>query len=126
MHIFRNTGSYEVTLTVYNNCGQYTVRQVIEVDLTTGLVTPATDHELPIIIYPNPARDVVRLRAEASTVQLKRVEIYNVLGQLVHRVAIDAQTDRYELNVSGLASGLYTLRLLTNKGWANRKFEKLR
>ena len=60
-----------------------------------------------ITIYPNPAKETMLIEgAKASEVQL-----YNALGQLVKTVR-----DANEINVAGLAEGVYLLRITDAEG----------
>jgi hypothetical protein len=62
-----------------------------------------------VVLYPNPVRNVLRLR---SAVALERISIYNLSGQQVKHVASPGT----EVNVSDLPRGLYFVRLITADG----------
>jgi hypothetical protein len=67
-------------------------------------------------LFPSPARGSVTLRYELSESSPARIEIYNLLGQHVRTVLDRRQRGgRYEetLDLSGLASGTYLVRLTT-------------
>jgi hypothetical protein len=67
-------------------------------------------------LFPSPARGSVTLRYELSESGPARIEIYNLLGQRVRTVLDRRQPGgRYEetLDLSGLASGMYLMRLTT-------------
>jgi hypothetical protein len=67
-------------------------------------------------LFPSPARGSATLRYELSESSPARIEIYNLLGQRVHTVLDRRQPGgRYEetLDLSGLASGMYLVRLTT-------------
>ena len=71
---------------------------------TDGLDEPT---ENPLTVWPNPAKDFVRIEGtEASEVQ-----VYNALGQMVKTVK-----GSNEINVSGLAEGVYMLRITDADG----------
>ena len=53
---------------------------------------------------------------------MKRLMVYNVLGQLIIDQAAHSKTS-HELKVGSLASGMYTLRIETDNGTLLRKFE---
>ena len=62
---------------------------------------------IQISVYPNPAKDFVRIEgAEAAEVQ-----VYNALGQMVKTIQ-----GSNEINVSGLAEGVYLLRITDADG----------
>ena len=62
---------------------------------------------IQISVYPNPAKDYVKIEgAEAVEVQ-----VYNAVGQMVKTIQ-----GSNEINVSGLAEGVYLLRIRNAKG----------
>lgn len=62
---------------------------------------------IQISVYPNPAKDYVKIEgAEAAEVQ-----VYNAVGQMVKTIQ-----GSNEINVSGLAEGVYLLRIRNAKG----------
>lgn len=56
----------------------------------------------PISIYPNPAKEMVTI----GGYEVAEVQVYNVLGQLVNTIH-----GTNELSVTGLAEGVYLLRI---------------
>ncbi|UOQ73881.1 T9SS type A sorting domain-containing protein [Hymenobacter cellulosilyticus] len=75
--------------------------------------------EAQTALYPNPASGVVTLevggvaKAEAAS-----GEVRNALGQLVQRFSVQPQAGKLstQLDLSGLKSGVYTVRLQTSEG----------
>lgn len=63
--------------------------------------------------YPNPVRDQATLHYAVPDRQTVRIHLYNVLGQRVRTVASGPRSGRTttQVDVSGLASGIYVLRL---------------
>lgn len=74
-----------------------------------------------IVLYPNPTNDLVQLQ---STSLLEMVEIYTLNGQLVH--ATQPMQQQFRINLAGLSSGLYMVRVQTKEGVWNRKLTLLR
>ena len=56
----------------------------------------------PISIYPNPAKEMVTI----GGYEVAEVQVYNALGQLVNTIH-----GTNELSVTGLAEGVYLLRI---------------
>ncbi len=79
------------------------VNAVISVDETS---------EINIEIYPNPARDFIKLSAVSG--QLSAVRVYNTLGMLVEE--FEMQSNEIEINVSDYKSGLYFINISTDNG----------
>src|SRR5690606_8725619 len=71
----------------------------------------ASFDKLPIKIYPNPAKDMVYFDLQ-DDLQIHKAEIIDYTGKLV-------QTEKdvtENISVKGLATGVYILRLSTDKG----------
>jgi len=94
---FNSNGSVTFDLVVN------TVEKSITVDLATGLVDMGIGG---INIYPNPASDMLHIIGlQKETVG----RIYNTSGQMIFSSEIEAEIG--EVNVSGLPSGLYILKM---------------
>ena len=85
---------------------------------TAIIVDVETVEERNVNIYPNPARDFVRV----STVngQQSTVKIYNTIGMLVDEFEINS--DEIEINVSDYKSGVYFVKVSTINGSVIKKF----
>jgi hypothetical protein len=73
-----------------------------------------------IVLYPNPATGSVSI--ESSALSFTGVDVFNILGQKV-KAAATVSASKIILNTSSLASGFYSVRILTDKGFIVRKFE---
>ena len=64
-------------------------------------------------LYPNPARDAVKVLVAAVEAGDASVEVFNLNGQLVRSVseAVAAGTNELNLNVADLANGIYTVKV---------------
>ena len=71
-------------------------------------------------IYPNPARDFVKL--SAISCQLSAIRVYNYLGILIEEIEINS--DEVEINVSEYNSGIYFISIQTENGNLIKKFIK--
>ena len=78
-------------------------------------VTALEETGCPVAIYPNPVENQLNIIAQ----HLQRVAIYNVMGQLVKTVEVGGH-NRFELQVSDIPSGLYTLQIVTEKGVSSK------
>ena len=90
--------------------------------------TVRVDEYLPssIKLYPNPANKYVDIQCTMTNVQLESVEVIDVYGKVVHAIvgANNHLPLRTRINVSGLAGGIYFVRLTTDKGMVIKKFVK--
>lgn len=72
-----------------------------------------------VVLYPNPAKNSLTITTKQD-VTISSISIYNMLGQLVQ-----VQTNPTEsIDVSGLQSGSYFMRIASDKGSATGKFIK--
>jgi len=72
---------------------------------------------LDVVIYPNPAYDTVHIDLSSSD-QLVKVDVYNMLGQIV------LSTDEVQVDISNLTMGTYLFEVKTNKGIVTQKLIK--
>jgi len=70
------------------------------------------------VIYPNPSVDKFNLALNLTEAATVKVEIFNPMGQLTSSMVKSLGSGRSILTipVSGLASGIYTLRISSDKG----------
>jgi hypothetical protein len=73
-------------------------------------------------IYPNPTKNQFTIQLDNS-VQLEKVSIYNMLGQVVltFDTSTTLSTRENIINTSKLSSGSYIVEILTNKGKSSKK-----
>ena len=76
-----------------------------------------------VTLYPNPANDVINVQWTMDNVQL--VEVIDVYGKLINTVSTAAALQQpYRINVSGLASGVYFVRVTMGEGVVTKSFVK--
>ena len=95
--------------------GGFPILKPIPVDTTT--VREYAENEVDMIsVYPNPAKDIVKL--SAANHHLSAVRIYNCLGMMVEEMNVRTQhaSDEIEINVSGYKSGIYFINVYDDKG----------
>lgn len=69
-----------------------------------------------IVLYPNPAKDIIHINS--SNEQIQEVEVYNMIGQLVH---IIKPSDNKTINVEHWTKGQYIFKIKTNKTTTHKK-----
>jgi hypothetical protein len=75
-------------------------------------------------VYPNPAFNLLRVDAPVGRL-IKRVQVYSVAGKLVYE-ATGNDNSNLDVDVHELANGMYFLKLQTDAGQFNQKFEVLK
>jgi hypothetical protein len=75
-----------------------------------------------ISIYPNPVSDNLTIEISAFNSEKKYLSIYNVLGERMLKSQIT--NSKSQINVSGLARGIYIAELSSGKNIVRQKFVK--
>jgi len=76
--------------------------------------------ENSIQIYPNPVRN--ELRIENGAIKIESVEIFNLTGNSIDKFL--TSNSQIQINVSHLASGVYFVKIETDRGIVTKKFVK--
>ena len=111
-NLWFNTGSWHED----SNNGTLMIRPVLgkRDDLQTPAELPALAANTQIKIYPNPASQLIRIEIDTSDEIVftdYEIEIFDVVGRLLYRTPY---TNDY-IDVSGLESGFYLIRLINRK-----------
>ncbi len=76
------------------------------------------EHEiLNVAMFPNPAQSEVTLLADDN---MLNVSVYNLLGQQIKTQDLN-KTRQYRFNIEGLASGVYVVKIKTEKGMVSKR-----
>ncbi|MCR4966084.1 MAG: fibronectin type III domain-containing protein [Bacteroidales bacterium] len=78
--------------------------------------------EKSVNLYPNPATEIVSVAVNDAIIVITSVEVYNVYGQLVN--VIESNDNPLRINASGLAEGMYYVRVTTDNGVVTKNFVK--
>ena len=73
-------------------------------------------------VFPNPAKEFINVQCTMYNVQ--SVEVFDVVGKLVGLPQCDSRTTGTRINVSGLADGMYFVRVTTEAGAVTKRFVK--
>ena len=93
--------------------GGNTTTLSLKENVSVGLVKATLRNEL--LVYPNPTRNVIKLKNTASDTKNAVAELYNISGQLVLSKNLNLVENNAErLNVSKLENGYYILRISNN------------
>lgn len=79
------------------------------------------NNKIQLHMYPNPASTVVILQSKAFSQQSALVEIYDLNGRKLLKKLFPAGNETIEVDVSGLQSGVYFCKLITEKVNATKK-----
>lgn len=125
-HRYANNGVYMVSVMLAGECADSVAssRTVDVYDATGGTGIPRITDSKDLVLYPNPAKDVVTLENKRG-LDMKQITVYNVVGQVIYNAVADSK-EKHKLNTAGFRSGIYTIRIETDKGYVIRKFEILK
>ena len=73
-------------------------------------------------IFPNPTDDILIVEIFALSYGEIHLSIFNVFGETIYRD--DFSSEKYSIDVSGFARGLYIVEIKDEKNIARRKFVK--
>lgn len=89
---------YRLRLVAMN--GSATYSEIVKVDLQKGRAQ---------LVFNNPVHDMLTIRSQAI---MRMIQIFDAAGKLVHQSAPNTNTS--EIQVTGLANGVYTLSVTTS------------
>ncbi len=108
-HTYINNGNYNLKLKVTSpeNCESTTTRGVT----ITGI---GISQQLmnDIELYPNPSNGIIYIKGEYS---IRNIEVKDIQGRLLLLKSIEGNGKFYELNLKELHSGMYFLKIITDK-----------
>lgn len=121
-HTYAANGIYYVSVDLTGQCEGLSDKFTVSVDVfgATG-IGKINLKANELVLYPNPARELLTIENK-SGLSMKRLTVYNILGQLVQSSGADSPL-KHQLNIAGLAQGTYTLKIETEKGFVTRKFQ---
>jgi hypothetical protein len=91
----------------------------VETFTLSGLAD-AVANTLQVSLYPNPTQDVANLRINGLN-QDAKIVISDLQGRILSQDQINAGTNRYTINVSEMASGVYYIRIVTDNVVSTQK-----
>ncbi len=87
---------------------------------------PKTNEEIPLTLYPNPAKDMLYLSWVAPLLQQSTVDIISITGQKLVSQPVDGAMPGISIPVASFPSGLYIISLRCGNNKVYRKFTVVR
>lgn len=103
-------GTISVVVTDGNDCEGYD-EVVVQAYVCLGVGESSLNNE--VSIYPNPANDVLNISL-GDQHEVESIQLIDFTGRVVESKGVNS--DNEQLTVSGLAAGVYTLKLIGNNG----------
>jgi hypothetical protein len=100
-----------------NGCGANTAR-LKRFGTISGII-PVAASTLNVMVYPNPAVDVITLKINNANNKDKLLTIYNVFGEVVRSELL--KQNMQKINISELNNGIYLLLINTDKWSVKQK-----
>ena len=107
---------------VQANCGIGNLSEWSEPVMESTTVGFDSWIEGSVKVFPNPAKEVVNVQCTMYNVQIEAVEVYDAYGKLINTAIVTENPTR--INVSGLANGMYFVRVTTEEGMVTKTFVK--
>lgn len=134
--VVTGTPTYTITELIPATEYEIQVQAVCESSLSewSTILTATSSQEIGIAnhlsgyihLYPNPAKEYVDVVLDGNELNVKSVEVYDVYGKVL-RTVVEVNDDSSvptRINVSGLANGIYFVRLVTEEGLVTKPFVK--
>ncbi|MFP4556573.1 MAG: agmatine deiminase family protein [Bacteroidales bacterium] len=89
-------------------------------EITSSIVTSEYNS---IKLYPNPSSNRISIAA-TKKMEGAKLAVYNVSGAIVFKEEVRGSDDDYEINISSLPNGIYSLKVISELGVWTGKFVK--
>ncbi len=86
------------------------------IDQSNLLVNNIVNEEFKILIYPNPATRSIRFELQGSIESLKKIQLFNSIGQEIPSIQTNKYFDATELSLDNLQPGIYITKLTLSNG----------
>jgi PKD repeat protein len=121
-HEYLSDGVYEVSLTVTNEQGSYTETKTIAV----GDVGIEEEMASPIRIFPNPAKDEqVNIYILKENLNMTYYQLISQDAKILQQGKLKHSEHSFSIDMSGMASGVYTLKVQNGNDTYIKKITKL-
>jgi hypothetical protein len=120
VHTFPGEGVYTVSVKLISSCGWI-------IDTLSSQIVGINELNInkeDLLVFPNPSSGMVTIKNKAG-LAMKQISVYNVVGQLIYNKAA-GNAQQHTLQLDGVASGIYTIKIMTDKGNVTRRLEILR
>ena len=102
-------GTAILKVRAWNDCGE-TEQEIV---IHAGFFDMDEHQSIHVALYPNPANDKVFVEAE----DIKSIKVYDMWGQSLKTID-GVNTSEVEISLQDLATGIYTVEVLTKQGKA--------
>jgi hypothetical protein len=123
-HTFSTPGTYVIELEAMAPCGKVKYSLTVTVSANTVSIDKNTDAASRILLYPNPAANVLKLSNSGPRLSAT-VEIYDVTGKLLQSSENnELLSGKASIDITSLKQGIYFIKLHNEYGDLTRTFIK--
>jgi choice-of-anchor B domain-containing protein len=115
-HTYEETGTYSITLTVSNECGENSLTETINLQI----LNIEDEYGSNFRIYPNPVENILHISNE-NDVFIEKFEIFDQNGKRVSYSDNVLPSSNLSIEMSQKESGIYYLVLTHNNGKKSNK-----
>jgi hypothetical protein len=111
IHLYPVSGVYTVSLLASSlTCGASTFTDTITL-VTTSIEDVGSD--ISFTVYPNPSHGIFNLDINNPKSSELKISIYNSAGQIVYDTKLNSVKSSEQINMNNMASGIYSIRLVS-------------
>jgi hypothetical protein len=92
-------------------------------ELTTEATFAETENRM-VLIYPNPAVDLLNIQLSRIGSPTGIIELLSIDGKVVYSQAINMYDNKFQIDVSSLLHGIYLCRIISGASIVTTKFFK--
>jgi hypothetical protein len=116
-HTYDFPGDYEVCLKTWNECGSDSVCEIL---FLQSMVKIAQNNDGSFFIYPNPASDHITITSKLE--EQAELVIFDLNGrELIRKMADFNGEENVNINVSDLPTGIFFVRITSEKSTSTEK-----
>ena len=123
-------GAHNIVVRVKDSIGTWSLAETktftIKDSTGTSVIT-SNENADKLVLYPNPAFDIMNVRFNLKETSNTYIEIFDFTGRKVQELLTENMSvgkNQIPINVSQLKSGIYLLQLKTTKGYESIHFMK--
>ncbi|MCB0736775.1 MAG: T9SS type A sorting domain-containing protein, partial [Bacteroidetes bacterium] len=111
-------GTGAVTLLIYDKDDEANGKEAVFI-LNAGPVSVREVPSVDVNVYPNPARDHIKINFSSTPKKEVNIKVFNLLGQEQKNVALSQEKNEIKIDISLLKNGNYLLQFIDEKGALN-------
>jgi hypothetical protein len=104
----------ETVIPTYQN-GDLILTHGFQQQLIVATLEKNLDLQVEILIYPNPASDILNVQFGSPTEEVMSLLLIDTRGRVVKTISVEISSSEKQINMQDMAAGLYYLKLTKGK-----------